>query len=138
MHGLLLLIGIVMMTGNSQPAQAQTCAASEYAGNWQNVRSETNMLSALEVVDTCDQTSAFGALKIRAEEVCNPRHCSWGWTAAIIHNDQLFAEFKTFIATRRISAVRQGLRLRVLVETDYITETREDTKISYIMVRSAD
>lgn len=138
MRGLLFLIATFMMFSHPEPAQAQSCAPSEFSGNWKNVRGETHILASLEVVDTCDEKSRFGAVKIRAKELCHPRDCSWGWTKAFINGERLFAEFKTFIAVRRVTVSKQGLRLRVIVETDYITESREDLKATHLLVRSAD
>lgn len=136
MRDVLISIGVFMLLVDFQPVYAENCEPSEFSGNWQNVRSEKNILSALEVVDTCNADDPFGAVKVRAKELCHPRDCSWGWTKATIEGNQLFAEFKTFIATRRIVVAKQGLRLKVLVETDYITESREDTKESYLLVRA--
>ena len=138
MRGILFLIAAFMMFSDTEPVQAQSCAPSEFSGNWKNVRGEAHILASLEVVDTCDEKSSFGPVKVRAKELCHPRDCSWGWAAAFIRGDHLFAEFKTFIAVRRVTASKQGRRLKVIVETYYITESREDLKATHLLVRSAD
>lgn len=137
MRGLFLFIGFFILSLHAEDVHAEECTPSEFSGNWQNVRGEKNILSALEVVDTCDADGPFGAVRTRAKELCHPRDCSWGWVRAEIEGNQLFAEFNTFIAKRRIVAVPQGLKLRVVVETDYITESREDTRVEHLLVRSA-
>lgn len=140
MRGLFFAIAVMFLLPlfSTSGASAGECGPSPFAGVWQNVRSEVKMLSLLEVEDTCDLDGPYGPLRVRAFEVCHPRPCSWGWTSGfMIGEKELAAEFKTFIAVRRIFALRQGLRLRVVVETDYITETREDTKETHILVLQA-
>jgi len=137
MRGIFVLIGILLVMGSPSHTQAEECTPSGFAGQWQNIRQEKTILSSLEVIDTCEPNGPYGAVQVRGMALCHPRDCSWGWSGALVEDGALYAEFKTFVATRRIRAVKQGLRLEVLVATDYITEEREDTRVSHILVRSA-
>lgn len=119
-------------------AQSEVCEPTAYSGMWRNIRSEVKILAQLEVKDTCNAVEPYGFLKVRATEKCYPRNCSWGWERGIIDDTghAMTAEFRTFIAKRFVRAVKHGNRLRVIVETDYISPERKDTTVAHIFVRS--
>lgn len=133
---LLVLIGFSIAPA---PAATTECPALGFDGSWKNIREEAKTLAALDIRGSCDGTNPNGALAIRALEACSPRNCTWGWVGGRLDSDGiLVATFRTFTATRRITALKQGLRLRVVVETDYVISERESTRESFILVRSAD
>lgn len=129
----------LVFSNTAAPGATRECAARDFDGSWKNIREETKTLAALDIRGTCDSENPHGAIAIRALETCRPRKCTWGWVGGRIDAEGvLVANFQTFTAKRRIMVLKQGLRLRVLVETDYISDQRESTRESYILVRSAD
>lgn len=137
MYRLILLLALLALPMEVENVMAQSCPRSGFSGIWKNIRSEIKILASLEVVDTCNQDGPYGPTKVRALEVCHPRHCSWGWTRGKKTNaNELTAVFQTFTAKRRVKALRQGSRLRVSIETDYISSDRKDTRAQYILILS--
>ena len=138
-HFFCLIVAVLVLTSPlmAQEEPAIACAASDFTGKWKNIRHEKKNLVMLEVVDNCIKPDIGAGVRVRAFELCLPRPCSWGWADQVIERDgTLQAAFQTFSAARRITATRQGARLEVSVETDFISEGRDDIRVRHILVLS--